>query len=258
MRGQGERRQATSGIPTDLLTRAFFADMTTDDSMSDDVFESEDVVALSTPASSLSASTAGGLNVLAGQSHRTPSPTGYRDYQPPPELFEMQSPQLEQVTHKVRGQGIVHGADNLGINLLEFDDIFLAVTFKDDISNPQLQTFKPPPCRERLKKKKKNRLEFFACVCKSAVPQRIRLTLPPSGVQRTTIWFSFAVNGAPKKRIKIFKVECQCHKKSDNTKFYALKFLGDTFNVKRNRLFHFIILKFCAHKILITPNTKKL
>lgn len=77
--------------------------MTTDDSMSDDVFEAEDAQALSTPASSLSASTTGGgLNVLSQQSHRTPSPTGYRDYQPPPELFEPPSPQIEQVTHKVK------------------------------------------------------------------------------------------------------------------------------------------------------------
>lgn len=65
------------------------SEMATDDSMSDDVFESEDAL-----------SPGIGLNVIA-ETYKTPSPTGYRDYKPPPELFEAPSPCLDQVNHKV-------------------------------------------------------------------------------------------------------------------------------------------------------------
>lgn len=63
--------------------------MTTDDSISDDVFEVDDTV------------TVGGLNVLASESRFTPSPTGYKDYQPPRELLEAPKVVVEEIAHKV-------------------------------------------------------------------------------------------------------------------------------------------------------------
>lgn len=69
--------------------------MTTDDSMSDDVFEAEDGVGLS------SSTATGGLNVLANNSGITPSPTGYKDYRPPSALFEAPKSHEEEVAHKV-------------------------------------------------------------------------------------------------------------------------------------------------------------
>ncbi|KAL3267690.1 hypothetical protein HHI36_006823 [Cryptolaemus montrouzieri] len=66
---------------------------TTDDSMDDDVFESEDDV----------------RNKLGFEERKmlpkTPSPTGYRGYRPPPEVIKLAQndvlEETEQITHKV-------------------------------------------------------------------------------------------------------------------------------------------------------------
>ena len=60
--------------------------MTTDDSMSDDVFESSDDLTLRAP----------------GIPPQHPSPTGYRDYKPPAELFRSPEQTEQDITHKVR------------------------------------------------------------------------------------------------------------------------------------------------------------
>ena len=67
--------------------------MIADDSMSDDVFEMDEAGGNSYSGK--------GLNVLANTTHRTPSPTGYKDYQPPKELFEIKT-HTEEIAHKVR------------------------------------------------------------------------------------------------------------------------------------------------------------
>jgi Ras-related protein Rab-37 len=78
--------------------------MTTDDSMSDDVFESpEDMAMTDGERGSYGAKQ---MNVMSvpGQ-HTTPSPTGYRDYKPPAEvmkMYEQQQEEAEQAVHKVR------------------------------------------------------------------------------------------------------------------------------------------------------------
>jgi len=71
--------------------------MTTDDSMSDDVFESPEDMAMTEGTKQ--------TNVMSvpGQ-HTTPSPTGYRDYKPPAEvlkMYELQQEEVEQAVHKV-------------------------------------------------------------------------------------------------------------------------------------------------------------
>lgn len=60
--------------------------MATDDSMSDDVFESSDEVAtLRTPSAAPT----------------QPSPTGYRDYRPPAELLKPVQETEQEIAHKV-------------------------------------------------------------------------------------------------------------------------------------------------------------
>lgn len=60
--------------------------MNTDDSMSDDVFESDDHDQLHTP-------------VVSSTLH--PSPTGYRGYQPPADLFKDPTELEQELPHKV-------------------------------------------------------------------------------------------------------------------------------------------------------------
>ena len=80
--------------------------MTTDDSMSDDVFESpEDAVQ--------SGGGGGHMNVLStpGQTQqlKTPSPTGYRDYKPPADMlrmYEQQQEEAELMVHKVGANSV--------------------------------------------------------------------------------------------------------------------------------------------------------
>lgn len=60
--------------------------MTTDDSMSDDVFESDE------------------NNLHPARLTTTPSPTGYRDYQPPPDLINPPQPVFEDIAHKVNAK----------------------------------------------------------------------------------------------------------------------------------------------------------
>jgi Ras-related protein Rab-37 len=79
--------------------------MTTDDSMSDDVFESPEDTAM-TEIGGGSVSKEINMMSVPGQHTqlKTPSPTGYRDYKPPVEmlkLYEQQQEEAEQTVHKV-------------------------------------------------------------------------------------------------------------------------------------------------------------
>ncbi|KAK6625325.1 hypothetical protein RUM43_005622 [Polyplax serrata] len=89
--------------------------MTTEDSISDDVFEADD----GHLSSSGTAVGSAGLNVLSNESYRTPSPTGYRDYQPPRELLEASTVKVEEVAHKT----ILLGDSGVGKTslLVQFD-----------------------------------------------------------------------------------------------------------------------------------------
>jgi hypothetical protein len=85
-----------------------FQVMTTEDSMSDDVFESPEDIAMTD-------GDRGGygtkhMNVMSvpGQ-HTTPSPTGYRDYKPPAEVLKMYEQQQEEVEQKVHKVGHNYG-----------------------------------------------------------------------------------------------------------------------------------------------------
>ncbi|EEB09837.1 hypothetical protein Phum_PHUM001800 [Pediculus humanus corporis] len=84
--------------------------MIADDSMSDDVFEMDEAGGNSYSGK--------GLNVLANTTHRTPSPTGYKDYQPPKELFETKT-HTEEIAHKT----ILLGDSGVGKTslLVQFD-----------------------------------------------------------------------------------------------------------------------------------------
>jgi Ras-related protein Rab-37 len=81
--------------------------MTTDDSMSDDVFESPEDTAMMESGGGVSVGKQ--MNVMSApvqlaQQLKTPSPTGYRDYKPPVEmlkLYEQQQEEAEQMVHKV-------------------------------------------------------------------------------------------------------------------------------------------------------------
>ncbi|GFG40995.1 hypothetical protein Cfor_12591, partial [Coptotermes formosanus] len=78
--------------------------MTTDDSMSDDVFESPEDTALAASEREGCASKQTNVMSVPGQ-HTTPSPTGYRDYKPPVDvlkMYEQQQEESEQIVHKVR------------------------------------------------------------------------------------------------------------------------------------------------------------
>jgi len=77
--------------------------MTTDDSMSDDVFESPEDTALTEGGD-----TGRQVNTMTvpgqhAQQLKTPSPTGYRDYKPPAEMLRLYEKQeeAEQMMHKV-------------------------------------------------------------------------------------------------------------------------------------------------------------
>lgn len=82
--------------------------MTTDDSMSDDVFESPEDTAMT--VSDVAGYGAKQMNTMSlpgqhTQQLKTPSPTGYRDYRPPAEMlkhYEQQQEEAEQLVHKVR------------------------------------------------------------------------------------------------------------------------------------------------------------
>ncbi|KAJ9581519.1 hypothetical protein L9F63_023303, partial [Diploptera punctata] len=83
----------------------YHAVMTTDDSMSDDVFESPEDTAMSAQ----SGGDGGNTNVLStpGQTQqlKTPSPTGYRDYKPPADMlrmYEQQQEEAELMVHKMQ------------------------------------------------------------------------------------------------------------------------------------------------------------
>ncbi|PSN32078.1 hypothetical protein C0J52_27307 [Blattella germanica] len=72
--------------------------MTTEDSMSDDVFESPEETAMSVDNRNMMAAPG-----LGTQQLKTPSPTGYRDYKPPAEMLRQYEPidDSEQIVHKV-------------------------------------------------------------------------------------------------------------------------------------------------------------
>jgi hypothetical protein len=75
--------------------------MTTDDSMSDDVFESPEDMAMTEGERGTKQSK---VMSVPGQ-NITPSPTGYRDYKPPADvlkMYELQQEEAEQAVHKVR------------------------------------------------------------------------------------------------------------------------------------------------------------
>lgn len=82
--------------------------MTTDDSMSDDVFESpEDAAAAESGGGEYCGKQMNTMPVPGQHTHqlKTPSPTGYRDYRPPAEmmkLYEQRQEEAEQMVHKVR------------------------------------------------------------------------------------------------------------------------------------------------------------
>jgi Ras-related protein Rab-37 len=78
--------------------------MTTDDSMSDDVFESPEDTAMADSDRGGCVSKHASVMSVPGK-HTTPSPTGYRDYKPPVEvlkMYEQQQEEYEQIVHKVR------------------------------------------------------------------------------------------------------------------------------------------------------------
>jgi len=77
--------------------------MTTDDSMSDDVFESPEDMAMTEVERGNYGTKQMNVMSVPGQ-HTTPSPTGYRDYKPPAEvlkMYEQQQEEVEQAVHKV-------------------------------------------------------------------------------------------------------------------------------------------------------------
>jgi Ras-related protein Rab-37 len=77
--------------------------MTTDDSMSDDVFESPEDMAMTEGERGSYGTKYMNVMSVPGQ-HTTPSPTGYRDYKPPAEvlkMYEQQQEEAEQAVHKV-------------------------------------------------------------------------------------------------------------------------------------------------------------
>jgi Ras-related protein Rab-37 len=82
--------------------------MTTDDSMSDDVFESpEDTAMMESGGGGYGGKQMNTMSVPGQhtQQLKTPSPTGYRDYRPPAEmlkLYEQPQDEAEQMVHKVR------------------------------------------------------------------------------------------------------------------------------------------------------------
>ena len=78
--------------------------MATDDSMSDDVFESPEDMAMAENERGGYVSKQTSMMSVPGQ-QTTPSPTGYRDYKPPVEvlkMYEQEQQQSEQTVHKVR------------------------------------------------------------------------------------------------------------------------------------------------------------
>jgi Ras-related protein Rab-37 len=80
--------------------------MTTDDSMSDDVFESPEDTAMMEGGGGVSVGKQMNVMPVPGQRTqqlKTPSPTGYRDYKPPVEILKMyeQQEEVEQMVHKV-------------------------------------------------------------------------------------------------------------------------------------------------------------
>jgi Ras-related protein Rab-37 len=80
--------------------------MTTDDSMSEDVFESPEDAAMTETGGGGSVTNQMNMMSVPGQHTqlKTPSPTGYRDYKPPVEmlkLYEQQQEETEQMVHKV-------------------------------------------------------------------------------------------------------------------------------------------------------------
>jgi Ras-related protein Rab-37 len=81
--------------------------MTTDDSMSDDVFESPEDTTVMESGGGGSVNKQMNMMSVSGQhtqQFKTPSPTGYRDYKPPVEmlkLYEQQQEETEQMVHKV-------------------------------------------------------------------------------------------------------------------------------------------------------------
>jgi Ras-related protein Rab-37 len=81
--------------------------MTTDDSMSDDVFESPEDTAMTVSGGGGYGGKQTNTMSVPGQHTqqiKTPSPTGYRDYRPPAEMlkfYEQQQEEAEQMVHKV-------------------------------------------------------------------------------------------------------------------------------------------------------------
>jgi hypothetical protein len=83
-----------------------FQVMTTDDSMSDDVFESPEDTAITESGGGGPVNKDTNMMSVPGQHTqlKTPSPTGYRDYKPPVEmlkLYEQKQEEAEQTVHKV-------------------------------------------------------------------------------------------------------------------------------------------------------------
>lgn len=98
--------------------------MTTDDSMSDDVFESPEDATMVESGGGASVSKQMNMMSVPGQNTqlKTPSPTGYRDYKPPVEmlkLYEQQQEESEQMVHKT----ILLGDSGVGKTslLVQFD-----------------------------------------------------------------------------------------------------------------------------------------